>query len=62
MLKYGLEPDDAKLKAIEDDYRSGKLLTGELKQIVAENLIKFLQEHQKKRKQAEKSVGKFMFG
>ncbi|HIH22342.1 TPA: tryptophan--tRNA ligase [Candidatus Micrarchaeota archaeon] len=60
MLKYGLEPDDAKLADIQDDYKSGKLLTGELKQTVAEKLSKFLEEHQKKRKQAEKMVEKFL--
>ncbi|MBT6744743.1 tryptophan--tRNA ligase [Candidatus Woesearchaeota archaeon] len=60
MLKYGLEPNDKKLKKIYDDYKSGKLLSGELKQIVIDKLTKFLKEHQQKRKKAEKLVDKFL--
>ena len=60
MLKYGLEEDDNKLQTIYDDYKSGKLLSGELKQIVVEKLTKFLEEHQKNRKKAEKLVDKFL--
>jgi tryptophanyl-tRNA synthetase len=58
-LKFFFEPDDEKLKRIEDDYRSGKLLTGELKQILIEKINVFLKEHQKKREMAKKLVGKF---
>lgn len=61
MLNYFFEPDDKKLKKIYDDYKSGKLLTGELKEILAGKITKFLREHQQKRKQAEKVVGKFVF-
>ncbi len=60
MLKYGLEPDDKKLQKIEQDYRSGKLLSGELKQIAIDKVTAFLKEHQEKRKKAEKIVEKFM--
>ena len=60
MLKYGLEPDDKRLQKIHADYRSGKLLTGELKQLVIDKLTAFLKEHQQKRKQAEKIVDKFL--
>jgi tryptophanyl-tRNA synthetase len=60
MLKYGLEPDDRKLQQIYDAYRSGKLLSGEMKQLAIDKLTKFLEEHQKKRKHAEKLVDKFM--
>jgi tryptophanyl-tRNA synthetase len=59
MLRYGLEPDDKKLQKIYDDYKSGKLLSGELKQICIDKLTVFLKEHQKKRKDAEKVVAKF---
>jgi tryptophanyl-tRNA synthetase len=54
------EEDDKKLKKIEEDYRSGKLLTSELKQILIDKLNAFLKEHQKKRLQAEKQVDKFI--
>ncbi len=60
MLKYGLEPDDKKLLKLEQDYRSGKLLSGELKEYTIKKLTAFLKEHQEKRKKAEKMVDKFM--
>ena len=60
-LKYLFEPDDSKLKKIEEDYKSGKLLSGELKAILVEKINAFLKEHQKKRKEAEKIVDKFIF-
>jgi len=54
------EKDDKKLEQIYKDYKSGKLLSGELKAILIENLNLFLKEHQKKRKLAEKSLQKFI--
>ncbi len=60
MLRYGLEPDDKKLHKIENDYRSGKLLSGELKQILIEKIISFLKDHQEKRNKAAKEVEKFV--
>src|SRR3990167_8299428 len=60
MLRYGLEPDDAKLEKIYNDYKKGKLLSGELKQITIEKVTAFLKEHQQKRKEAEKVVQKFI--
>ena len=59
-LKMFFEPDDEKLKQIEQDYRSGKMLTGELKSYLIEKINSFLKEHQKKREQARKLVGKFL--
>lgn len=61
-LKMFFEPDDEKLKKIHDDYKSGKLLTGELKAILIEKINTFLKEHQEKRKKAEKEVEKFLMG
>ncbi len=60
MLRYGLEPNDEKLKKIYDTYKSGKLLSGELKKIVIDKLSKFLKEHQKRREKAKKDVDKFI--
>ena len=59
-LKFLFEPDDKKLKKIEEDYRSGKLLTGELKAITIEKINEFLKEHQKRKHEARKVVDKFM--
>ena len=56
-----LEDDDKKIKKIEEDYRSGKLLTGELKQILIDKLNKFLEDHRKQKKKAEKLVDKFKY-
>ena len=60
-LKMFFEPDDDKLKQIYDDYKSGKLLTGELKEILIEKINAFLKEHQKKREEARKRIGEFLF-
>jgi tryptophanyl-tRNA synthetase len=61
MLRYGLEEDDNKLKQIYDDYKSGKLLSGELKQILIDKITIFLKEHQKRRVKAKKLVDKFIY-
>ena len=60
MLKFGLEPNDKKLAKIENDYRSGKLLSGELKNILVEKITEFLKNHHNKRAKAEKEVEKFV--
>ena len=59
-LKFFFEPDDKKLQKIHDDYKSGKMLTSELKEILIEKINAFLKEHQKKREKAKKEVGKFL--
>ena len=53
-LAMAFEPDDRKLASIRDDYKSGKLLSGELKQILIEKINAFLKEHQRKREEARK--------
>jgi len=59
-LKYLFENDDKKLAQIEKDYRSGKLLSGELKKILIDKINEFLKEHQKKKKDAEKVFDKYI--
>lgn len=54
------EDSDKKLKTIYDNYSSGKLLSGELKQILIDKLNKFLKEHRKKREKAKKVLDKFI--
>jgi tryptophanyl-tRNA synthetase len=54
------EDDDKKLKKIYDDYKSGALLSGELKAILIEKINAFLKEHQEKREKAKKVIDKFM--
>ncbi len=60
-LKMFFEPNDEKLKKIHDDYKSGKMLTSELKEILIEKINNFLKEHQKKREDAKKRVEDFIY-
>ena len=59
-LKFFFEQDDKKLEKIYNEYRTGKLLTSELKKITIEKITTFLREHQKKRVQAKKVIGKYL--
>ena len=59
-LRIFFEQDDKKLKEIHDDYKSGKMLTGELKQILIEKINKFLASHQEKREKARDQLDKFL--
>jgi len=59
-LRFLFEEDDAKLQRIYDDYSSGKMTTGELKNYLIEKINAFLKEHQKKRKEAKKKIDKFL--
>ena len=54
------EEDDRKLQHIYDEYTSGRMLSGELKQILIDKLNAFLKEHQHKREKAKSQVEKFM--
>ncbi len=55
-----LEYDDDKLKQIYDDYKSGKLLSGELKQIAINKINEFLIKHQKAREEAKNKIEEYM--
>lgn len=55
------EEDDKKLQQIYSDYKTGKLLSGQLKALLIEKLTCFLLEHQQRRKKAEKVIHKFIF-
>jgi tryptophanyl-tRNA synthetase len=59
-LRMLFEPDDKKLQKIYDDYKSGKMLTSELKEILIKKINAFLKEHQKNREKAKKQIGKFL--
>ncbi len=62
MLYFMFEPDDRKIKRIYDDYKSGKLLTGELKQMLIDKLTRFLLQHQEKREKARNKLDGFIKG
>ena len=60
-LKMFFEPDDKKLQQIYDNYKSGKMLTSELKEILIKKINDFLGQHQKRRKAAKRKISKFIF-
>ena len=55
------EDDDKKLEKVYYDYRIGKLLTSELKEILIEKLNKFLKKHQQSREKAKKLLNKYIY-
>ena len=59
-LEMFFEPDDKALKKIYKDYKSGKLLSGELKKILIEKINTFLEQHQKNKVKAKKQMDKFL--
>ncbi|MBW3020746.1 tryptophan--tRNA ligase [Candidatus Woesearchaeota archaeon] len=59
-LNLFFEDDDEKLKQIYQDYKSGKLLSGELKAILIEKLGKFLDELAVKREKAKSRIKDFI--
>lgn len=54
------EEDPERLQQIYQDYKSGRMLTSELKEILIEKLNKFLAGHQEKRAKATKVLDKFI--
>jgi tryptophanyl-tRNA synthetase len=59
-LKFWFEQDDKVLKEIEDNYRKGLLLTGELKKYLIDKVNVFLKKHQKKMGEiTKKDIEKF---
>lgn len=54
------EEDDKKLERIYDEYKSGKLLSGELKEILIEKLTTFLKKHQENREKARKALDSYI--
>ena len=59
-LKILFEPDDKKLAELEAQYRSGELLTGELKAYLINKVNTFLEEHRAKREKARDQLDKYL--
>lgn len=55
------EPDDKRIREIEEDYRSGRLLTGELKEMLIERVVEFLEEHRQRREEARETIHVFKY-
>ncbi len=57
-LKAFFEEDDKKLSKIESDYKSGKMLTLELKEITIKKINEFLEKHRKNKEKIKKEIDK----
>lgn len=59
-LRLFFEPDDTKLAKIHDEYKTGKMLTGEIKAILIDKMNKYLEIHREKREKARDIIDKFV--
>ena len=50
------EDDDEKVKKVHDDYKTGSLLTGDLKKLAIDVLQKYVQDFQEQRKSVTDEV------
>ncbi len=60
LLYYHFMDDDKKVKKIYDDYKSGKMLDGEMKEITVEIITKFIKDHQKKKEKMRSKAEKIL--
>ncbi|NMI89155.1 tryptophan--tRNA ligase [Nanohaloarchaea archaeon] len=60
-LRNLLLEDDERMREIAEKYSSGEMLTGEIKEILIEELNQFLEEHQTRKKNADNLVEKMMY-
>jgi tryptophanyl-tRNA synthetase len=60
LLAFHLIDDDKELERIKEEYSSGEMLSGELKQIAKQKIEKFLVEHQRKREEAREQVKQYL--
>ena len=60
LLAFHLVEDDAELKRIREEYTSGEMLSGEIKQIAKERIESFLRKVQTRREEAEPVVNQVM--
>jgi tryptophanyl-tRNA synthetase len=61
LMKYHLIEDDKELKKIHDDYKSGKMLSGEIKEIACQEMAKFMKKFESDVEKAGKLVDKLKF-
>ena len=60
-LYYFFEEDDGKIKKIGEEYSTGRILTGEIKEYLADKLNKFLEEHRSRREEAKELIKEFKY-
>jgi len=61
LLKQHFIEDDKELKRLYNEYKSGKMTTGEIKNITCEKLTKFMKDFEKNFKKAHKIIPKLKF-
>jgi len=59
-LRMFFESEDKKLKKVKEDYESGKMLTGELKELLIGKVNAFLEKHQQQREKAKDKIEDFI--
>lgn len=60
-LKMLFEESDKRITEIENEYRKGEILSGEMKEMLIERINIFLESHQKNREKAEGIIDKFKY-
>jgi len=60
-LMYFFEEDDGVLRELNEGYRSGKLLAGDMKQICVDKATEWMKEHKELKNQNKHLVNEFMF-
>jgi tryptophanyl-tRNA synthetase len=58
-LHMFFEPNDKRIEEIRSEYKSGRMLTGDLKDILVEKVTKFLREHRDRKEKAKTQVDLF---
>ena len=58
-LRIFFEPDEGQLRRIRDQYTSGAMLSGELKQILIEKITSYMEAHQSRRESVD--LGEYMY-
>jgi tryptophanyl-tRNA synthetase len=61
LLKQHFIENDKELKKIYDEYKAGRMTTGEIKDITCEKLTKFMKEFEKNFEKARKIVSSLKF-
>ncbi|MCS7142211.1 MAG: tryptophan--tRNA ligase [Aigarchaeota archaeon] len=59
-LNFFFEPDDKVMREIEEGYRSGSLLSGELKEMLIEKVTKFVEEHVARREEVKDLINHYL--
>jgi tryptophanyl-tRNA synthetase len=57
---YLFEPDDKAMDVLAERCRKGEVLCGECKKVLADRLVKFLEEHQARREAAKERLDEFI--